>query len=232
MTRSAGILAGLAFLAIITTLVVGPASSVIVAISSGVSSHEVQLAGKMMSIPVGGGLTGLTIGRFPSVHIRAYTQGVAPTAISPAEPAGTDMGTSSPSSRSVRRICMLVRMGRTAATRSSTASTGLLPGFDHMSTSTSGITCTVAPASTTAQATMPTTAVTWATWTTTTMGSATGTATFTAQALPPFSSLLDRLVGKKPSVWGNRYFYVGLGVVYVILLVFFFRQVGRLSRGD
>lgn len=44
--------------------------------------------------------------------------------------------------------------------------------------------------------------------------------------------LLTRLARNKPSIWGNEYFYVGLGVVYVVLLVLFFREVIRLSHRE
>lgn len=56
--------------------------------------------------------------------------------------------------------------------------------------------------------------------------------TYTARVAAPSGSLLDRLTYNKPGIWGNKAFYVGLAVVYVVLLVLFFRllfQIGRQS---
>lgn len=46
----------------------------------------------------------------------------------------------------------------------------------------------------------------------------------------PPGSLLDRLTRNKPGVWGSGAFYVGLAVVYIVLLVVFFRFVLRLIQ--
>lgn len=72
--------------------------------------------------------------------------------------------------------------------------------------------------------------VTWATWTATVARVATGIATYTAGA-EPSSPLLDRLVRNKPSIWGNKGFYILLGLVYVTLLGLFLKQVVSISGG-
>ena len=70
-----------------------------------------------------------------------------------------------------------------------------------------------------------TTTVTWATWTATTTSVATNLATYTT------SPLLDRLVANKPSIWGNRAFYIILGLLYVILLGLFLQRIINIPRG-
>lgn len=77
------------------------------------------------------------------------------------------------------------------------------------------------PAQATWRATM-----TWTTWTATVARVATNMATYTAgvrSELP--SPLLDRLVRNKPSIWGNKAFYVLLGVLYLTLLCLFLKQI-------
>jgi len=70
------------------------------------------------------------------------------------------------------------------------------------------------------------TTVTWATWTATVTGVATNMATYTVGVKPePPSPLLDRLIKNKPSVWGNKGFYVLLGALYLTLLGLFLRQI-------
>jgi len=70
------------------------------------------------------------------------------------------------------------------------------------------------------------TTVTWATWTATVTGVATNMATYTVRVKPePPSPLLDRLIKNKPSVWGNKGFYVLLGALYLTLLGLFLRQI-------
>lgn len=54
--------------------------------------------------------------------------------------------------------------------------------------------------------------------------------TYTAGVVAPSGSLLDRLTYNKPGIWGNKGFYVGLAVVYVVLLVLFFRLLFQLAR--
>ena len=54
--------------------------------------------------------------------------------------------------------------------------------------------------------------------------------TYTARVGAPSGSLLDRLTRNKPGIWGNKAFYVGLAVVYVVLLVLFFRLLLQLGR--
>jgi len=51
--------------------------------------------------------------------------------------------------------------------------------------------------------------------------------TYTARVPLPTGSLLDRLTRNKPGIWGNKAFYVGLAVLYVVLLVLFFRLLLR-----
>lgn len=74
----------------------------------------------------------------------------------------------------------------------------------------------------------PTVHIGWATWTATAAGTATFIATST-MALPalsaPPSSLLDRLADDKPSIWGDKRFYVLLGLVYVTSLGLFIKQI-------
>jgi hypothetical protein len=72
------------------------------------------------------------------------------------------------------------------------------------------------------------TPVTWATWTATVARVATSIATYTAGA-EPFSPLLDRFVRNKPSIWGNKGFYILLGLIYVTLLGLFLKQVISIS---
>ena len=70
------------------------------------------------------------------------------------------------------------------------------------------------------------TATTWATWTATVTGVATNMATYTVGVQPePPSPLLDRLIKNKPSLWGNKGFYVLLGTLYLTLLGLFLRQI-------
>ena len=81
------------------------------------------------------------------------------------------------------------------------------------------------PSAMPAQATQ-TTAVTWATWTATVARVATGIATYTARVgSEPSSPLLDCLVRNKPSIWGNKGFYVLSGVLYLTLLGLFLKQI-------
>ena len=82
------------------------------------------------------------------------------------------------------------------------------------------------PSAMPAQATQ-TTAVTWATWTATVVARvATGIATYTARVgSEPSSPLLDCLVRNKPSIWGNKTFYILLGVLYLTLLCLFLKQI-------
>ncbi len=55
---------------------------------------------------------------------------------------------------------------------------------------------------------------------------ATDIATYTARVgSEPSSPLLDRLVRNKPSIWGNKSFYILLGVLYLTLLCLFLRQI-------
>lgn len=54
--------------------------------------------------------------------------------------------------------------------------------------------------------------------------------TYTAQIAVPSGSLLDRLTRNKPGIWGNKAFYVGLVVIYIVLLALFFRLVFRLAQ--
>lgn len=54
--------------------------------------------------------------------------------------------------------------------------------------------------------------------------------TYTARVPLPTGSLLDRLTRNKPGIWGNKAFYVGLAVVYVVLLMLFFRLLFQLGR--
>lgn len=56
--------------------------------------------------------------------------------------------------------------------------------------------------------------------------------TYTARVAAPWGSLLDRLTYNKPGIWGNKAFYVGLAVVYVVLLVLFFRLLFQLGRQE
>lgn len=55
--------------------------------------------------------------------------------------------------------------------------------------------------------------------------------TFRLRYNPPWGQtigiVLDRLADHKPSVWGNQWFYVLLGVSYLLLLYAFFVQVAR-----
>lgn len=68
--------------------------------------------------------------------------------------------------------------------------------------------------------------VTWATWTATVARVSTGVATYTARAgSEPSSPLLDRLVKNKPSIWGNKGFYVLFGSLYLTLLGLFLKQI-------
>ena len=73
---------------------------------------------------------------------------------------------------------------------------------------------------------MPTTTTTWATWTANMTGVATGMATYTVRVQSvPSSPLLDRLVKNKPSIWGNKGFYVLSGALYLTLLGLFLKQI-------
>jgi len=54
--------------------------------------------------------------------------------------------------------------------------------------------------------------------------------TYTARVVAPSGSLLDRLTRNKPGIWGNKAFYVALGVVYILLFLLFLRLVLGLSR--
>jgi hypothetical protein len=56
--------------------------------------------------------------------------------------------------------------------------------------------------------------------------------TYTARVHAPAGSLLDRLTYNKPSIWGNKAFYVGLAVIYVVLLVLLFRLLLQLGQQD
>ena len=68
--------------------------------------------------------------------------------------------------------------------------------------------------------------VTWETWTATVGRVATGIATYTAGVRSePSSPLLDGLVRNKPSIWGNKAFYILLGVLYLMLLCLFLKQI-------
>lgn len=81
----------------------------------------------------------------------------------------------------------------------------------------------------------PTAHVGWATWTATAAGTATSIATSTmalpAPSAPPFP-LLDRLAEDKPSIWGDKRFYVLLGLIYLTLLGLFIKQIIIISGGD
>lgn len=57
-----------------------------------------------------------------------------------------------------------------------------------------------------------------------------GPTTYTAQVAVPSGSLLDRLARNKPGIWGEKAFYVTLGIVYIVLLALFLRFVFRLAR--
>jgi len=49
----------------------------------------------------------------------------------------------------------------------------------------------------------------------------------------PSESLLDRLVKDKPSVWGSKIFYVGMAILYVVLIALFLLRLLQLStRAD
>ena len=68
--------------------------------------------------------------------------------------------------------------------------------------------------------------VTQPTWTVTVARMATSVATYTTRVGPePSSSLLDRLTRDKPSIWGNKGFYILLGALYLMLLGLFLMQV-------
>lgn len=54
--------------------------------------------------------------------------------------------------------------------------------------------------------------------------------TYTAAVVTPSGSLLDRLTRNKPGIWGNKGFYVGLAVAYVVLLGLFFRLIIQMAR--
>jgi hypothetical protein len=100
---------------------------------------------------------------------------------------------------------------------------------------TSGSTTTMTPEFlTTPEVASPTAHVDWATWTATAAGTATSIATST-MALPapsgPPSPLLDRLADDKPSIWGDKRFYVLLGLIYIILSGLFVKQVISIARG-
>jgi hypothetical protein len=45
-----------------------------------------------------------------------------------------------------------------------------------------------------------------------------------------FDFLLARLTANKPSLWGSRYFYVGLGLIYLVLSIACLAQIGRLDE--
>ncbi len=45
-----------------------------------------------------------------------------------------------------------------------------------------------------------------------------------------FDFLLTQLTRDKPSLWGNRYFYIGLALIYLVLGVIFIKQVGELDE--
>jgi hypothetical protein len=81
------------------------------------------------------------------------------------------------------------------------------------------------PSATPAQATRTAT-VTWAAWIATVARVATGIATHTARVgSEPSSPLLDGLVRNKPSIWGNKVFYILLGVLYLAILCLFLKQI-------
>ena len=75
----------------------------------------------------------------------------------------------------------------------------------------------------------------WATWTATAAGTATSIVATSTVALPtpsgPPSALLDRLADDKPSIWGDKRFYVLLGLIYIILFGLFVKQVISIARG-
>lgn len=83
-----------------------------------------------------------------------------------------------------------------------------------------------------ANAEMLSATVTWTTWLATATSVATGVATYTARVRTESSlPLLDRLVGNKPSIWGNKGFYILLGMLYITVLGLFLRQIlGTLRR--
>lgn len=59
---------------------------------------------------------------------------------------------------------------------------------------------------------------------------ATGTATMTRQVPSTPLSLLDRLADNKPSIWGNKAFYVILALLYVTLLSLLLYQIINLPN--
>jgi hypothetical protein len=84
----------------------------------------------------------------------------------------------------------------------------------------------VIPESTIVLLRKPTAIVTRATGTVTTTTVAADVATHTAVVRPsPSSPLLDRLVKNKPSIWGNKGFYVLLGALYLTLMGLFLKRV-------
>ena len=100
---------------------------------------------------------------------------------------------------------------------------------------TSGSTTTIMPEFLASrEVASPTVYVGWATWTATAAGTATSIATST-MALPapsaPPSPLLDRLADDKPSIWGDKRFYILLGLIYIILFGLFVKQVISIARG-
>jgi len=54
--------------------------------------------------------------------------------------------------------------------------------------------------------------------------------TYTARINVPTGSLLNRLTYNKPGIWGSKAFYIGLAIVYVVLLVLFFRLLIQLGQ--
>lgn len=81
------------------------------------------------------------------------------------------------------------------------------------------------PLATLTQATWTAT-VTRATWTATVVRVATSIATHTGRVgSEPPSPLLDRLIRNKPSIWGNKGFYILLGVLYLTLLCLFLKRI-------
>ena len=57
------------------------------------------------------------------------------------------------------------------------------------------------------------------------LATSTGIATDVLRAKTTPAPLLDSLVRNRPSIWGNKGFYVLLGLVYIALLALFIKQI-------
>jgi len=190
------------------------------------SSGDIDIADESAEAIIRGSLIGVTFADFAPAQINTPTQ----TAITPTNTPGP-RGTATPLPTPSDTPTFMLRPTETPPVvpmPSSTSTATFTPG--PRSSATSGWPESLVRPTATSTAT-----VSWATWTATVAGTATTTASPTAVVLPTLpgtpSSLWDRLADDKPSMWGNKGFYVLLGLIYVTLLGLVLAQVISISRG-